>query len=158
MTLPKLNIEVAEDGFRASDGDAVMRSNVGQGPSRSRRDFVGASGQGSITLQCDESEYDYWRAFYNTTIAEGALPFLLDLVFDDSTLRTYEVKMTGPPSEGVKGLLQTVAFSVEIKKPQRDAAYDAALVLLWGEYGDGTAALLAALDLLANDALPGDGG
>lgn len=156
MTLPKLALIPAQDGYGADDADdAVLRAKLSAGPSRTRLDMLGAPSQVTATLQLDDGEYQYWRAFFRTVIAEGALPFLMDLLLDQPSLTEHEVKLAAAPRlSGQKGLLYVVQLRLEVKPLPADNDADAALAMLYAEYGMDASVILADLEHLVNVDLP----
>lgn len=159
MPLPKLMLTPAQDGYAVSDADdTVLRAKVSAGPSRMRLDMLGAPSDVNITLHLDGGQYQYWRAFFRTTLVEGSLPFRIDLLLDYPDLVEHEAKIVPGSTRlsGTRGLLYVVQARLEVKAIPMDAAYDSALVMLVTAYGDTAAAalILASLEHLVNVDLP----
>ena len=156
MTLPKLKLIPAQDGYGAEDADdAVLRAKVSAGPSRTRLDMLGSTASVSATLQMDQAEYQYWRAFFRSTIAEGALPFLMDLLLDYPDTVEHEVKLAAAPRlSGQKGLLYVVQLRLEVKPSPNAEGVDEAIAMLFGNYGSDGPLILASLEHLVNVDLP----
>jgi hypothetical protein len=157
MPLPKLHLTAPEDNYSFQDGESVLRAQVGAGPSRSRLDMLGAPIMLSVTLVLDGTGYQYWRAFYRSQIAEGSLPFIMDLIIDRPELEEHEVKLI-PGSSGLgarRGEAYQVPLQLEVRMPVIDADYDAELVALYAIYGDDSAQILGLLAALVNVDLAG---
>lgn len=156
MPLPKLLIVPARDGYSADDADdAVLRAKVSAGPARTRLDMLGAVSDVAATLHLDPGEYQYWRAFFRGPIAEGSLPFLMDLLLDLPELTEHEVKLASAPRlSGQRGLLHVVQLRLEVKPLSADPDADAAVVMLFTFYGEGAGDILASLAHLVNVDLP----
>jgi hypothetical protein len=156
MTLPKLNLLPAQDSYSMDDADdAVLRAKVSAGPSRTRLDMLGATASVNATLQLDPGEYQYWRAFFRTTIAEGSLPFTMGLLLDYPDVVDHEVKLAAAPRlSGQRGLLYVVQLRLEVKPMPQDEDSDGAIAMLYEEYGDTAYAMLVDLEHLVNVDLP----
>lgn len=153
MPLPKLYLTPAQDGYAAQDADdAVLRAKVSAGPSRTRLDMLGAPADVSVTFQMNPNEYQYWRAFFRSTIVEGSLPFLLDLLLDFPELTEHQVKIVPGSARlsGQRGLLYVVSMRLEVKVVEADADLDATVAMLFEQYGDQGDAILISLERLVN--------
>ncbi len=159
MSLPKLNLVPAQDGYSAEDAeDAVLRAKVSAGPSRTRLDMLGGPSMVNVTLQLDRGEYQYWRSFFRGVIAEGAVPFRMDLLLDYPDLVEHEVKLAAPPRlSGQRGLLYVVQLRLEVKPDADSMEVDAAIAMLFEEYGDDASNVLNLLAHLVNVDLPAVG-
>ena len=73
VTLQQL---LSETGFSEREGDTLLRSDMDVGPKKVRRRFTKGIGMmtGSVWLTTDQ--YLDFKAFYNTTLNGGALPFI----------------------------------------------------------------------------------
>lgn len=149
MPLPKLTLLPSQEGYSVEIGDAVLRARPGSGQSRQRLDMLGAPHIVSVSFALDRLRHAYWRAFFRTTIVEGSLPFLIDLIIDGGTLAEYEAKIV-PGSvamSGVRGLTHFVQAQLEVKATVADALADAGLVTMFEIYDADASAIL---DLLAH--------
>lgn len=79
MALPKLTIVPVSDGFTVGDPNEVVSVELDGGLPRQRRDIVGGARPVSLRWQLSSPEYDSLMDFYEATLANGALPFLIDL-------------------------------------------------------------------------------
>ena len=156
MPLPKLMLDIPEEGYSFQDAESVLRAKLGAGPSRQRLDMLGAPVEVEIGLILTATAFQYWRAFYRTTIAEGALPFLIDLLIDGPDLTECEARII-PGTSGLgrrSGDAHFVSMRLEVKMAATDSAFDAALVALFGAYGDDAPAFLNLLAELVNSDFP----
>lgn len=157
MPLPKLNLTPAQDGYAVADADdQVLRAKVSAGPSRTRLDMLGAPSDVAVTFHLTDAEYQYWRAFFRSTIGYGSLPFLMDLLLDQPDLTEHEVKIVPGSTRlsGQRGLLYVVQARLEVKPSMEDADLDEAIAMLFAEYGDDAPNILALLEKLVNVDLP----
>lgn len=156
MTLPKLALMPDEPSYSGAIGTGFYYNALGGGSGRRRRKFIGTVHTFSLTFTLSGVAYDYWWAFYGTVIAEGSLPFLIDLIVDEAEPATYQASMLPDTHQisGVAGEARVVTFEVEVVPTIRDADYDNALVLLYGQYGEEGPGFLAALEQLVNVRMP----
>lgn len=155
MPLPKLKIDVPQEGYNFDDGEAVLRAKMSSGPSRQRLDMLDAPIEADVTLMLDPAEYQYWRAFFRYTLVRGTLPFLLDLVVDSAATTEHEVKIIpGTMRTGIQGEAHIVQFRLEVLLSDDDEVGGEAIVMLYELYGDGAPAMLAALAELVNVQIP----
>lgn len=156
MPLPKLRLEIPQEGYALVDGEAVLRAKVGAGPSRQRLDMLGAPAEIDMTLVLGGGEYQYWRAFYRSTLVEGALPFLVDLVIDTATPQECTAKIIPGTHRlsGVNGDAHMVQMRLEVVMPDPPVD-DAAIIMLYEQYGDAAPFLLDQLATLVNVDFPG---
>ncbi len=153
--MEKLNIPVPQEGYSIDDGQAVLMAKLNSGPSRFRLDMLGAPLVISISLMLEPYQYQYWRAFYRSTITRGSLPFLLDLVVEDQAVDEYQVQiMPGTLRTSIRGTVHIVEFQVEAKTAQDDPEEDATILMLYDLYGVEAADILNLLAKLANVDLP----
>jgi hypothetical protein len=157
MPLPKLLLSVPQDGFALQEADeAVLRAKTSSGESRQRLDQIGAPLTAQIQLFLSEAGYQYWRVFWRSQISQGALPFLLDLVIENSAIEECQVKVIpGSYQTTIQGTTHLVAFQIEIKRPATPSAeFDTAILDLWGAYLGYEAMILDALARLVTVDLP----
>lgn len=156
MTLPKLNLDVPQEGYSFDDGDGVLRAKLSSGPSRMRLDMLDAPIEAEVTLVLGPVEYQYWRAFYRLTIVRGSLPFLLDLITDTASVTEHNVKIIpGTMRTSIQGDAHIVQFRLEVLlNPESDLADEEAIVMLFDLYGDDAANILNLLAQLVNFQIP----
>jgi len=157
MPLPKLNLTPAQDGYSVTDpDDAVLRAKVSAGPSRTRLDMLGATSTVAVAFHLTDAEYQYWRAFFRGVIGYGSQPFLMDLLMDQPDVTEHEVKIVPGSTRltGQRGLLYVVVATLEVKPNTEDADMDAAIAMLYAEYGEDAPNILADLEKLVNVDLP----
>ena len=157
MPLPKLNVLVPQEGYSVRDGDEVLMARVAGGPSRFRLDHIGAPQEIDVTLVLDVDEYAYWRIFWRGAIRRGSMPFLIDLVGEDSIIEEYRAQII-PGSmrlSAIQGTAHIVQMALEARPIiERTLAFDQAYFALLDLYGEGSQALLDALAQLMNTTMP----
>jgi hypothetical protein len=155
MPLPKLNLDVPQEGYSFDDGDGVLRAKLSSGSSRQRLDMIDAPIEADVTLMLGPAEYQYWRVFHRYTLVRGTLPFLLDLVVDSSATTEHEVKIIpGTMQTGVQGEAHIIQFRLEVLLSDDDEESAEAILMLYALYGDQAAGILEALAQLVNVQMP----
>jgi hypothetical protein len=153
VTLPKLQLEPAQDGYSADDGPAVLSAQPSKGPMRLRLDQPNAPPVVNVTFRLNPVQFAYWRAFLRTTIAKGSLPFTIDLLIDSPIPQEYEARII-PGSvrlAGVDGMRHIVQATLEVRDVPGDIGYDETLVWLFDAYGEGASDILNLLAKLVNE-------
>lgn len=155
MALPKLNLDVPQEGYSFDDGDAILRAKLSSGTSRTRLDMLDAPIEANIQLVLSQGQYQYWTAFKRTAISRASMPFLMDLVIDDYDVREYEVLIIpGSLKTSVQGTAHIVSMNVEIVVTMDDSETDDTLIMLYRIYGEGAENFLNRLERLVNFQLP----
>lgn len=156
MPLPKLSLRPDSAGYSATDGTEVIFAELDGGAGRYTRDKWGATSSVDVTWTLLPIQHQYLRAFYNTTIAKGSLPFLCDLILDNPEPAEHVCRIV--PGSMKLGSQQGWAYvssaQFEVEPVTADADADAALVMLYEEYGDGAYYILNLLAELVNEDLP----
>lgn len=154
--LPKLNIDVPQEGYSFDGTDAILRAKVSSGPSRLRLDMLDAPIEADVSLMLSGGQYQYWRAFFRHEIQYGALPFLIDLMIETPAITERQVQIVpGTLRTSVIGDAHSVQFRLEVANlVPANTEFDAALLLLFGIYGESAFYVLNQFDELANDVLP----
>ncbi len=151
MPLAKLNLAAPQEGYSVDDGEAVRRAKMSAGLSRIRLDHLDAAQEVDVTLVMSDSEFNYWRSFHRAILVRGSLPFLLDLMIDDSDVSEYTVQIIpGTMQETVRGHAHFVQLRLEVEASEANMEYDETLVMLYDLYGEEAGELLAALEQLVN--------
>jgi hypothetical protein len=156
MTMRKLMVTPSQASYSAQLGSEVLQAQVAGGPSRRRRDFIGAPTYVSVTWLLPGSGFQYLEAFYRTATVNGTDPFLIDLVIDDASLEEYTA-MFVPGSymiNGVQGDATSVSAQLEVEAKVPDADLDNAILDLYELYGDEMSTWFEALAVLVNVTLP----
>lgn len=91
--LPKCLVAPVRDGYNMAPGNQVVSVQLNGGAPRNRADQLGAVGLCSIQWSVGRKDYDYLMAFYRSMISQGALPFVMDLIFEGSDLKEYQVTL-----------------------------------------------------------------
>lgn len=157
MTLPKLNIDIPQDGYSLREPEGmVLRAKTSAGSSRQRLDQPSAPLEADVQLFLSPDAYQYWRVFWRAAIGFGSLPFLLDLVIENAGVEECEVKIVpGSYSTGIRGDAHVVTLSLEIKRPPAgDPELDDSILFLWGTYGEFGPSVLERLAQLVNVDFP----
>lgn len=156
MTLPKLQLRPDTSGYSVQDGADVIAVQLDGGSGRYIRDKWGSTSAVTVTWTLLPAQHQYLRAFYNTTIQKGALPFLCDLILDDPEPIEHVCRIV--PGTMTLGSQQGYAYisscTFEVEPITADADTDAALVMLYEEYGEGYADIINLLAELVNEDLP----
>jgi len=160
MALTKFAIAPNQAGYSVTDGQETISQKLDGGKGRYRLDVLNSSRAVNVRWNFNESEYLYFRAFYNTITVSGSLPFLIDLVIDSSALTEHEahfVTKSVSLSQTIAGKQFTVGAQLEIKPDIPDAEYDETIVMLVDEYGSLEVAqeVLEQLEQLVNVDMPG---
>lgn len=156
MPLPKLQLRPDTQGYSVQDGEDVIAIELDGGAGRYIRDKWGSTSRVSVTWTLLPAQHQYLRAFYNTIIQKGALPFLCDLILDDPqpiehVCRIVPKTMNLGSQQGY-AYISSCTFEVEPITP--DAELDETLVMLYEEYGEGYGDIINLLAKLVNEDLP----
>ena len=165
--LPIFQLQPDADGYsiNANPGSTLSTKLKG-GLGFYRADQLGASSNVTCTFTCDPLQYQYCRTFYRARVQDGgveygSVPFQMMMLLDDACLQPYQCFFaTSDSDSGFKlnsqsGLTYTVSATFEvIPLTPPNTAFDAALLALFGAYGDNTDNLLAQLAILVNNQLP----
>lgn len=154
----KLLLRPNSSGYAATAGNEIVSAQVAGGASRSRRDFIGAPSIINVAWMLDEGGFEYLGAFFRTATANGALPFLCDLLLDKPALAEYNCKFV-PGS--FKPIASTAAFTFnaaaqfEVQPLPIDEELDNNILDLWEQAGGGAFDLAGRIAHTANVVLPG---
>lgn len=158
MPLAKLQIAPTLAGYAYEDGQENVEIKLDGGASRKRTDILNAASMVSIEWDVRMLQFEYLRAFFNTTLVRGAESFLIDLPIDSPYGTEVEAQFIG----GLKHIVTggggfRVTATLEVLRADTDADYDAALVALVNAFGPSQAAIdtgLLSLEHLVNVDLP----
>lgn len=132
MTLPvfKLLPEKTSYSFKRTPQIIRSRGEGGFGRTRKTSSMVNPIAVVSCSFKLDSAQFNYWRAFFDTTIQAGSLPFQMKLIIADYSLQLYDVTMSDGvyTSSNIGGNVNSLDFSVDVKMPTPNATSDAALV------------------------------
>lgn len=128
-------INPESSSYSVEDGPSFIGVKLDGGASRFRKDKIGSARNVEVSWVFDRNEYLYFTSFYNTTINEGSLPFLIELILDDPIPVLHQVHFLQDTKKlsNQKGHSYTVtgtleAIPVPIDNPlnaARVAAYEA---------------------------------
>jgi glycerophosphoryl diester phosphodiesterase len=83
MPLPHLAIVPDANSYSSDDGTEVLATSMDSGAGRYRRDKRGAVKKVNVQWTMGREAFTYWRAFWNTSVRRGTLPFTCDLLSED---------------------------------------------------------------------------
>ena len=92
MTLPVLELLPERAGYRTRPKGRVLRATYNGAQGRYRRTYDGP-GEVRVQWALDAPQYDTIVGFYRDTLKNGALPFSIDLVMEDSTPETHTARI-----------------------------------------------------------------
>jgi hypothetical protein len=130
MPLSKIKLPIDKEGYSVQYGSNVLRTELEGGAGRYRLDKIGATHLVNVQFRTDRAGYDYFKAFYRTTINYGADPFIIDLVIDTDEVDEYTARIV-PGSLSLKeqsGLSYVVVAQLEVDAIVPDAEDDADIV------------------------------
>jgi hypothetical protein len=149
MTLPKLLVTPEESNYTFEDGQEVVRVELEGGAGRYRRDVIGAASLVRCRWLLSQEQYFYLRAFYRSTVLNGSLPFLIDLLLDIPTLTEHTAYFKNEPRlNRVQGHMHQVQADLEVEPVALDSDYYDAVVMLFEEGVE--SGLFATLEELVN--------
>lgn len=135
--MDKLKLRPVSSGYNATPNADVVATQTGGGFSRSRRDTFGGVATINVSWTLDEAKFTYLCAFYFTALANGTLPFLCDLLFDEPRLVEYQCKFvpgTFKPVANVIAMIFTASAQLELKPKPRDTVFDLSYVAYFNAY------------------------
>lgn len=149
----KLVLPPSQPGYGVGLGTDTLTAALSAGPSRTRRDFIGAVAEASVSWALDDAQYDYMMSFYR--VVGCAEPWLLDMILDTYALAEYEVKFVAGSFRlsDTRGLRQIVEARLEVKPLVSDPEFDEAVLDIYELYGDDASAVFDELEKLVNESL-----
>lgn len=82
MAVIKFPIPPEAAGYAMEDPNEVIAIKLDGGASRYRRDKINGAAKVSVRWSFDRTEYEFFRAFFRSTLGRGSAPFRIDLVVD----------------------------------------------------------------------------
>jgi hypothetical protein len=119
--------------YAVDPGSGTLSTRLDGGRSRFRRDILNPAPMVNVGFNLGRDEYDYFEAFYNTTLVEGSLPFEIDLFIGSSTLTEYVARFI-PGTKKLNGYQNgrfVISAQLEIEPIVRDANADTDIVAEW---------------------------
>ncbi len=160
MALNKLSLVPDNSSYSVTDGKSVIATQLDGGAMRYRRNVLGATSSVSCTWIIGPDDYRYLRSFYRSVVANGALPFMVDLLLDEPALiehKAYFVPDT-ITLNSQKGLQYNVSAKLEVFPNEYDVEADMIFAVLYGELGPDYMSLFPLLesdfDELINVSIP----
>ena len=112
----KLNIPPDRASYSAKQENGIISVKLEGGVSRYRKDLEGVSKIVNVRWFVRDDGYDYLWAFYDTATNSGALPFLIDLILENSNMTEYEAYFSTPLSlSSQSGDSYTLSSKLEVK-------------------------------------------
>lgn len=156
MPPPVLSLLPESASYSVTDGQNVIYTELDGGAGRYTLDKFGATSKVNVSWTLLPNQFQYLRAFYNTTIKKGSIPFYCDLIIDDPS-PTQHLCYIIPGSmqlTGQRGLAYSASAQFEVIPVEPEGDIDETLVWLYEEYGDGAWDILDMLYQLVNEKLP----
>lgn len=114
MALPYLLLPPDQEGYSSEFGTEFISVKLSGGQSFFRRDKLGEVANLSLQWKLTEDQFQYFMAFYRTTLKGGSLSFSLDLIVDRPDARRHTCHfLRAPTVTGVPGLMRIVSAQVE---------------------------------------------
>lgn len=157
MPLPKLSLRPETQGYSVQDGTDTIFIELDGGAGRYIRDKWGSTSRVSASWTLLPTQYQYLRAFYNTTTQKGSLPFLCDLILDDPSPVEHVCRIIpGTMNLGSQqGLAYVSSCQLEVEPNPVDEDFDESIVMLFDLYGEEAYSILNMLEKLVCEDLPG---
>lgn len=132
-------------------GDGI-RSQLDGGAGRYRRGIRFNWHMVTVQWTLTPAKFDYLMAFRRTAIADGSIPFDIDLILDSEDILTYKAYIIPESFQLVaySGLGFTVTAQLEVEPKAPDDAYELSLLMLLDTYGDDAETFLNMLEQLVN--------
>jgi hypothetical protein len=150
---PTLVLSPDSTGYVVKFPNGIVSSGPMDGGADLRRtDVIGGTGQADVQWTCNPARYDYITAFFRTTLEQGADLFYVDLLVDSSTPSPYLCAFipgtfSAPSTTGYSTIIKA---SLEVYPSPINGSADAAIVALFGAYGENASDVLNRLSYLVN--------
>jgi hypothetical protein len=114
----KLSLKPEQDGYSAAHATPFIVVKLAGGRSRVRADVVNPTSLVSVSFKMDKGDYDQFMDDFRNQIAEGSIPFLMDLALDFPLATQYKVQMMPDTlkTNQVSGLSYVVSMQVEAEQ------------------------------------------
>lgn len=132
MTLPKFPIPPDSTDYVLQNGEEVIEIEVEGGKARRRRDYLSKPSSLRVFWIFEQAEYQYFKAFFNSSLKKGSLPFLMDLIVDNPYLQehTVSIKSGSLTMSDPLGLSIRVEAELEVQLPIQ-LGFDEMILFLW---------------------------
>lgn len=150
-----LAIVPSSASYAATPSSPVISTQLDGGLPRLRADQVGAVAQVRCQWQLNPLTFQYMQAFYRV-IGYGAQAFLINLIIDTPSLQQYTatIEPASWVTSSIEGATYFVGATLNVLPKAQDAAFDEALVDLYGAIGDQIDPDFSELAHLVNVVLP----
>jgi hypothetical protein len=122
----KLEVPVDARNYAGTFGSPVIAVQLDGGAPRLRQDKLGIVHIIDVAWYVGPDDYKYLMAFYRTGTSQGALPFTIDLVIDDSVPEEYTATFVPQTFrlESIEGITFTVRAQLAVVPIAADADAD----------------------------------
>jgi hypothetical protein len=154
--MPKLNLCPLQNGYSFTLSEEAIATVLRGGKPRIRQDIIGAWKVVNVSWNLDMFKYDYFMAFYRSSINHGTLPFDIDLIVDNASLAEYTAQFI-PGSISIpeiSGGRRVITAQLFVKPLAIDSNFDESLVLMYELYGDQALNIINLLGITVNTYLP----
>lgn len=137
MALPHLALVPDADGYASNEGKEILAVGLSSGANVFRRGYRGATKTVNVKWTMNPTQYRYWRAFWETAIKRGALPFTCDLLSEDGSGPVAHTCSIIPESVSMpsqSGLTYIQTATLDVKPLPVDDVFNEEVIALF-EYG-----------------------
>lgn len=154
--MDKLKFIPTQASYSVAHGSTTVATSFQSGRPRYRLDVVNPNDIVNVRWVFKPLEFQVFNAFYDTKIASGSLPFLIDLIINEASLAEYEAHIVPDTLQitEVIGNLTIVTAQLDVKRSPVDDEFNESLFMLYEEYGEGAQTILNLLDKLVNVDFP----
>ena len=144
----------AKSSYQVSDPYSATVTNIPGGLSSITTDHLSGVYQISATYQMTRAEAYFWGAFYQSTLMEGSIPFVAELILDNPFPMEYVCQIVAKPSKPKDtGYYREVTLSLEAVADYDDD-FNFALVDWMAVYGECSGEMANMFDIFANEWCP----
>ena len=108
-----------QEGYSSVLNESVTGFRTAGGPARLRKSLLGSVTVVNVEWALDQNEYARLVWMIENQLADGTVPFLIDLVLDDSSLSTYtaQIEQSTFVLNEVEGLRYSVGATLLVTRP-----------------------------------------
>lgn len=153
-----LVLGVVEENYGVIFPAQVRMDQVEGRASRFRRNLMGANPIASVQWITDRDGYEYLQAFYRVGSTYGSGRFVIDLIVESGQVEEYDAQFVAGSFQlaAINGDAFSVTAQLEVTSMATTPEGDAAILMLYGHYGDDSPNILSHLAELVNVTLPED--
>lgn len=155
--LQKLLYPPDQESYSVTDGTTVVATALDGGSSRYRADLLDAAAIVTVQWTLGPADFQFFKAFFRTALANGALPFLIDLYMDNAELTEHEVHIVPGTFKlaSQQGNTFIITCNLEAIPNNTDATLNYYIILLTSIYGPNVTTALNLFQQIANFDLTG---